>query len=171
MTEVPEIVDLDQCPVKPALRLGGAIAFVLTLFPMSVALCCMPLILAGFAATTAFIFKYQVRLELKYGMKVGIMACLLGFGASTVVYDLLWVGFDYQIGMDAYLEFVAWMVELLPEESRPQVLDGAGESPKQAFGFGAVVSQILMIFVCSGIGGAIGGALASAFFKKGRLAQ
>ena len=171
MSEEPEIVDLDQCPVKPALRVGGAIAFVLTLFPMSVALCCMPLILAGFAATTAFIFKYQVRLELKYGMKVGIMACLFGFGASTVVYDALWIGFDYQIGMETYLELLSRLSELASGEAKDQMVDGIEQMREQSFGFGSIFSQIMMVLICSGIGGAIGGALATAFFKKGRLAQ
>lgn len=170
MTEVPEIVDLDQCPVKPALRVGGAIAFVLTLFPMSVTLCCIPLILAGFAATRAFMVKYQVRLELKYGMKVGIMACLFGFGASTVVYDLLWVGFDYQIGMETYIELLNRFSELAPEEAKQQLADRLEQMRDQRFGFGSIFPQIMMVLIGSGIGGAIGGALATAFFKKGRLA-
>lgn len=171
MTEEPEIVDLDQCPVKPALIVGGAIAFVLTLFQMSVYLCCMPLILAGFTATTAFIFKYQVRLELKYGMKIAMMACLWGFGASTVVYDILWAGFDYQFGLDVYLEVLNRFSELASGDAKEQLIEGIEQLREQSFSIVSIFPQIMMVLIGSGIGGAIGGALATAFFKKGRLVQ
>ena len=117
MSEESEIVDLDQCPIKPAILAGGAVAFVPTLFPASVILCCMPLILGGFAATTAFVFKYRVRLELKFGMKVAILACLAGFAASTVVYDALWLGFDYRIGMEMQIDFLRQLQEASPDEN------------------------------------------------------
>ena len=35
MTEDPEFVNLDECPIKPALLAGGAVSFVLTLFPLN----------------------------------------------------------------------------------------------------------------------------------------
>ena len=171
MSEESEIVDLDQCPIKPAIIAGGAVAFALTLFPLSVLLCCMPLILGGFVATTVFIFKYQVRLELKNGMKVAMLACLAGFAVSTLVYDALWLAFDYRIGMETYIGFLENLQESLPEESREELQRGIEETKAQTFGVGTLVSQILMILVCAGLGGAIGGALATAMFKKGPLAQ
>lgn len=172
MSEESEIVDLDQCPIKPAIVTGGGIAFLLTLFPMSVVLCCLPLVLGGFAATTAFIFKYRVRLELKFGMKVAILACMAGFGASTLVYDALWLGFDYRIGMELQIDFLRQMQEAsLDENTREQFEKGIEEMRNQTFGSGTIVSQTVTVLICSGIGGAIGGALATAMFKKGPLAQ
>ncbi len=171
MSEESEIVDLDQCPTKQAIRIGGAIAFALTLFPMTVMLGCLPLILAGFAATASYVFEYRIRLELKVGMKVAMLACMAGFALSTLVYDALWLAFDYRIGMDTYLEFIRGLQEASPEETREKFQEGIDEMQNQAFGFGTIVSQIVTILVCSGIGGALGGALATAIFKKGPLAQ
>ena len=171
MSEEIEVVDLDQCPVKPALRVGGTIAFVLTLFPLSVAACCLPLIIAGFAATAAFIFKYRVTLELKFGMKVAILACLYGFGASTILYDFLWLGFDYRIGFETYVEGLMKFADSVPEAQREEYLEGIEQVKAETFSGGVVVKQVMGIFVASGIGGAIGGALATAIFKKGPKAQ
>ncbi len=171
MSDEPDIVNLDDLPIKPALLVGGSIAFVLTLFPMSYALCCLPLALGGFAATTTFIFKYKVRLDLKYGMKISILACLLGFGASTILYDVLWAGFDYRIGFDAYVSFLTGLAESAPPPTGDQLLDSIELLREQTFGIGTLIQQVFTVILTSGIGGAIGGALATAFFKKGALAQ
>ena len=167
MSDILEIVDFDECSVKPALLAGGGVAFVLTLNPLSVLL----LFLAGFVATSTFIFKHQVRLELKHGMKVGIMACLVGVGASTVVYDILWVLFDYRIGMEFNLELLAQFMEPLPDGGGETIQDQLDKVGEEQFGFGPIIQQLMSLFVTSGIGGAVGGALATAVFKKGRLAQ
>lgn len=171
MTEDQEIVNLDDCPPKPALLAGAAVAFVLTLFPLSYALCCLPLIIAGFVATAAYISKYKIRVELKVGMKVAILACLAGFGASTVTYDILWVVFDYRIGLNWYLELLSSFADSAPESSRDQLLESIDLVKSQKIGLGVVVQQALTVVVTSGIGGAIGGAVASSLFKKGALAQ
>ena len=171
MTEDPEIVNLDECPIKPALLAGGAMSFVLTLFPLSYALCCLPLVIGGFVATTTFVSKYRIRVEIKVGMKVAILSCLAGFGASTALYDLLWVAFDYRIGLNSDLELLSNFAESAPESSRDQLLESIDILKSQKIGFGVVVQQALTVIVTSGIGGAIGGAVASSLFKKGSLAQ
>lgn len=171
MSDELDIVNLDDCPMKPALMVGSAIAFVFTLFPMSYALCCLPLALGGFAATTKFIFKYKVRLELKFGMKIAILACLAGFGASTVFYDLVWVAFDYRIGFEAYIAFLTGLAESAPPPTGDQLLEAIELLREQSFGVGTLIQQVFTVILASGIGGAIGGALATAFFKKGALAQ
>lgn len=171
MTDDSEIVDLDACPAKPALITGGIVAFALTLFPMSYALCCMPLAIGGFVATSRYIFKYGVRLDLKYGMKIAILACLCGFGASTLFYDLLWLGIDYRIGLDWYVNFLADLAESAPESQRDQLLESIELLKEQSLGLGVVIQQVFTLILTSGIGGAMGGALASSIFKKGKVAQ
>lgn len=167
MTDEPDIVNLDDCPAKPALRVGASIAFVLTLFPLGFPL----LLISGFAATTTFIFKYKVRLELKYGMKIAILACLIGFGASTLVYDILWAFFGYRIGFETYVEFLLKLADSYPPASGDALRESIELLRAQTLGFGVVVQQALTIFLASGIGGSVGGALATFIFKKGALAQ
>ena len=104
-------------------------------------------------------------------MKVAILSCLAGFGASTALYDLLWVAFDYRIGLNWYLELLSNFAESAPESSRDQLLESIDILKSQKIGFGVVVQQALTVIVTSGIGGAIGGAVASSLFKKGSLAQ
>ena len=167
MNDESEIVNLDDCPMKPALLVGAPIAFFLTLFPLG-----FPLVaIGGFAATTSFIFKFKVRIELKYGMKIAILACLIGFGASTLLYDLLWALFDYRIGFETYIEFLQQMAESYPPSSGDPLRESIELLKEQSFGFGVVIQQLLTIFVASGIGGAVGGALATFIFRKGALAQ
>ncbi len=171
MSDEPDIVNLDDCSMKPGLIGGGAIAFLLTLFPMSYALCCLPLAFGGFVATTTFIYKYQVRLELKYGMKIAILACLLGFGASTIVYDLFWLAFDYRIGFEWYISFLTRLAESAPPPSGDRLLESIEILREQTFSIGTLIQQVFTVILASGIGGAIGGALATVIFKKGALAQ
>ena len=167
MSDNSEIVDFDECSVMTALLVGGAVAFVLTVNPLGA----FSLFLAGVAGATAFIFKHQVRLELKHAMKVGILACLAGFGVSIVVYDFLWLAFDYRVGMEFNIEFVGQFMDPLADGSSEPLQDRLDKAREAPFGFATLVQQILGLFVMSGIGGAIGGALASVFFKKFRLAQ
>ena len=171
MSDEPDIVNLDDCPMKPGLVAGGAVAFVLTVFPMSYALCCLPLALGGFVATTTFVFKYKARLELKYGMKIAILACLLGFGASTVVYNLFWLAFDYRIGFEWYVSFLTGLAKSAAPPSGDRLLESIELLREQSFGIGTFIQQIFTVILASGIGGAIGGALATVLFKKGALAQ
>lgn len=178
MSDIPEIVNLDDCSMKPALIAGSVVAAAFTLVPMSYAVCCLPLVLGGFVGTTVFIFKHRVRLELKFGMKIGILACLLGFGASTLLYDILWAAFDYRIGFEAYIgileTFIDQVVSLAgsdPSSTREQLDDSIEMLREQSIGIGIVIQQIFTIILTSGIGGAIGGALATSFFKKGAIAR
>ena len=171
MTDEQEIVNLDDCPIKPALIPGGFVAFVLTLFPLSYALCCLPLILGGFTATTVFIRKYGVRVELKVGMKIAILACMAGFGASTFVYDVLWDVFDYRIGFEWYIDLLLALSDQAPEATRDELIESIEILREQTFSLAVLVQQFFTVIVTSGIGGAIGGALASSIFKKGAIAQ
>ena len=171
MTEDQEIVNLHDCPPKPALMIGAAVSFVLTLFPLSYALCCLPLVIGGFVATATYISKYSIRIELKVGMKVAILSCMAGFGTSTFLYDILWVAFNYRIGLNWYLELLSSLADSAPESSRDQLLESIDLLKSQKIGIGVVVQQGLTVIVTSGIGGAIGGAVASSLFKKGSLAQ
>jgi hypothetical protein len=171
MTEDQEIVNLDDCPPKPALLAGAAVSFILTLFPLSYALCCLPLVIGGFVATATYIIKYSIRIELKVGMKLAILSCLAGFGASTALYDILWAATDYRIGLNWYVELLGSLADSAPESSRDQLLESIDLLKSQKIGLGVVLQQALTVVVTSGIGGGMGGALASSLFKKGSLAQ
>ena len=94
-------------------------------------------------------------------MKVAILSCLAGFGASTILYDLLWGAFDYRIGLNWYLELLSNFAESAPESSRGQLLESIDILKSQKIGFGVVVQQVLTVIVTSGFGGAIGGSVAS----------
>ena len=84
MTEDPEIVNLDEPNQTGIVGWGRCV-----ICPDTVSTAC-PLLLAvgdrGFVATTTFASKYRIRVEIKVGMKVAILSCLAGFGASTAVH-------------------------------------------------------------------------------------
>ena len=69
------------------------------------------------------------------------------------------------------MELLSSLADSAPESSRDQLLESIDLLKSQKIGLGVVVQQLLTVVVTSGIGGAIGGALASSLFKKGALAQ
>ncbi len=170
MTDEAEIVNLDDCPMKPALMVGGIFTFLITLIPLANLACCIPLAIGGFVATARYASVYRIQVPLKMGMKVAILACLIGFGASTLLYNILWAAFDYRLDLSTYVALLNKLAEAMPEASE-QLEETIEQLEMQTLGVVELVQQVVWVIVSSGIGGAIGGALATAMFKKGRLAQ
>ena len=171
----PAFRDLDDCPMKPSLIRGGAVAFVLTLFPFSLLICCLPLILAALVGVYDYTKRYGISLSIPQGMKVGVLCGLVGYGLSTLVYDALWIVFDHQIGMETYQNVFRSLLESLPpevvDEMGEEVTDSIDEMGDQEFHLAVLIQQIFGLILTSTIGGCIGGLVGSAMFKKGPEAK
>ena len=172
MSEIPPvIINLDDCPKKKSILIGSAVSFVLTINPMTVGLCCMPLIIGGLVSVFHYTKSFGVSISIVEGLKLGIFSCLLGLGASYVLYDFLWLVFDYQIGMETYLNFVESIVEKMGPEVAETYRKSMELSDPTKFTLMSLVSQIFSVAVSGAGGGSIGGLLGAAIFKKGPLAQ
>ena len=73
--------------------------------------------------------------------------------------------------MEFNLELLAQFMEPLPDGGGETIQDQLDKVGEEQFGFGPIIQQLMSLFVTSGLGGAVGGALATAVFTKGRLAQ
>ena len=171
----PAFRDLDDCPMKPSLIRGGAVAFVLTLFPFSLFICCLPLILAALVGVFDYTKRYGISLGVPQGMKVGVLCCLVGYGLSILFYVTVWAVFDHQIGMETYQSVFRSFLENLPPEivddMGDEVTDSIDEMGELEFHVGMLVQQIFGLILTSAIGGCIGGLIGSAMFKKGPEAK
>jgi len=174
----PSFRNIDECPMKPSLIRGGAVAFVLSFFPFSLVICCLPLIVAALVGVHDYTKRYQVSLDIAKGMKIGVLCCMLGYGMELVVYDFVWFAFDYQIGAETYQNVLRGLLDSLPPEAIEELgdkLDELNESidqiAAQKFNVLVIIQQFFGLILVSAIGGCIGGLIGSAMFKKGPEAK
>jgi len=174
-SQEPAFRNIDECPMKPSLIRGGAVAFLLMFVPFALVICCLPLVAAALVGVFDYTKRYRISLDIAQGMKVGVLCCLLGYGAYTIFYDIVWAVFDYQIGVETYQNVLRGMIESLPPEAAELMDEGMSESveemSEQKFSILALIPQLFIAVLVSAVGGAIGGLIGSAMFKKGPEAK
>lgn len=165
--EEGQIVDLDTCPKGKSILVGAAITAILSIASFGIPSLGLPYILGGFAAAGHFAVRHKITIKAWQGIKLGIIACLLGglVGLVRPVIQLMsmteadWKEQADMLSQDAYEsgmpEFADAIQELYTAENIPLFLGG----------------MLIIVLVSGVVLGTLGGLLGSAFLKKGPLAQ
>ncbi len=150
----------------PAL-IGGAVMGLISATPflnLINCLCCAGIILGGFLAV--FFYKDQLTpnmppLQASDGLALGALAGVFGFIIATLLSALIYVVFGpiaTEATMNLIIQFIESIVMDLPPEAYDEMMEGARESPINAFG-------LLMSLITSVVFGIIGGLIGAAVYK------
>ncbi len=150
----------------PAL-IGGAVMGLISATPflnLINCLCCAGIILGGFLAV--FFYKDQLTpnmppLQASDGLALGALAGVFGFIIATLLSALIYVVFGpiaTEATMNLIIQFIESIGMDLPPEAYDEMMEGARESPINAFG-------LLMSLITSVVFGIIGGLIGAAVYK------
>ena len=169
-----EVVNLDNCSSKNALLVGALVAFVLSFVPILNAMCCIHLAIAGLITVFVYTNKHKIAIEVWQGIKLAVLAVFIGSALATLVYDLgIAMTHDFDAGM--LKEMIISQIESSGRGNTEQAVEFVEKVvPDELSAVHVVVIvcfQLIAAALASFVGGAIGGSIGAASFKKGPLAK
>lgn len=173
----PEAEQPAPTPVEPddfkAMMIGATVIFVVAFIPFAGVLCCLPQILGALLALHLFTRQYQLTLAYGDGIKLGMLTVLIGGVSAWLISILLLMTVHYQVGQEIMKLMVDLYTKLGPQFA--QVAQKMQEQMDKQKAEGVTTNMLLlggcMQVIMSCISGLIGGALGTAFFKRGPKPQ
>lgn len=150
----------------PAL-IGGAVMGLISATPflnLINCFCCAGIILGGFLAV--FFYKDQLTpnmppLQASDGLALGALAGVFGFFVATLLSAFIYIIFG-PVATEATMNLIIQIIESagveLPPEAYDEMMEGAQESPLNAF-------SLIMSLITSVVFGIVGGLIGAAVFK------
>ena len=150
-----------------AMMTGATVIFVISLIPFANFTCCLPHLAGTLVALHLFTKQYQLSLTYGDGIKLGILTALLGGLAAWVVMVLLHMVFHYQPGTKEIKDLMLQFYTKYAPQAVDQIKEAFAKQETQGMTVGMIMIGLVSVVITSAIAGLIGGAIGTAWFKRG----
>ena len=155
-----------------AFTVGTAVAAVFTLLPYASLLVLPAYVFGPLAAIWTLPAERRSSSSAKERAKLGFLSSLLGSGIATIIFDMVWQIFDYQIGQRQNNEFMLWLVHLFAPEATVNLFrDALDQASSQGFALYMIIAQALGLLVFAASIGSLSGVISGAILGKRRVSR
>jgi len=168
--EESEIADFDALAARKSLLFGALTTFLLSFAPVVNFLCLLNTIGGGLVCVWHYTRSHAVSVTAKGGFKLAASAVFFGMAGVCAVLEIVLLstgGLDMTGFKESYIEQM--LSSGRPEQAR--MIEESFPDKLRGDEAGVIFALITIPFLAALLGGAIGGPLGAALFKKGPVAQ
>jgi hypothetical protein len=169
----PDTASGSETPVlRGGFFIGTVVTLILALIPYTGVTVILPVIVGAWVTSKLSLSRALTPLSLKAVMKSSLGATISGMLASIIIFDTIWIFFDYQIGKDTTDAVSLYVGQALGgAQMRDAMADALEKAARQGYSLSAFVGQVLGAIIVCGLFGTVTTMIYFAIYKRSAKAR